>query len=249
MKFTWLLIMLLPCAALATPLSLERTDQLMAGKMATDKALASLKLSWQQEAQHLTQLTQSYQAEKTLLQSKLDSADTESDQASVKREVLGAQQAEAEQTTEQYQQLLTQGLEVLRLTWSQLPAPLQRAQLKEYRQLNNDSAELTQRLTALVNIMAAIKDFNQLFTLDKQLLNLNGQQWQADVLYIGLSVALFKLPDGSAAGVGHPSDKQWHWQPKPEMKSEINQAFAVYLKQQKPQLVDLPVLVNLEAMQ
>lgn len=225
---------------------LQRTDQLMAQKLANDKASAELSFSWQQEQASLQQLKASYQAEKRQLQLKLRSTGAQSDDAAVRRQALAKEQANAEKTAVDYQNLLAQGVASFKLSWPLLPEPLKRAQLQEYRQLTNDKAELAQRLTALVNVLEATRSFNQTFTLNKQLLTLNGQDWQAEVLYLGLAKALFRLPDGSLAGMGSPvtlgESDGWLWQINDQAKDEINQTFAIYLQQQKVSLVDLPLL-------
>lgn len=223
---------------------LQRTDQLMAQKLANDKASAELSFSWQQEQASLLRLKASYQIEKQQLQLKLRSTGAENDDAAVRRQTLAKEQANAEETAVDYQNLLAQGLASFKLSWPLLPEPLKRAQLKEYRQLTNDKAELAQRLTALVNLLEAIRSFNQTFTLDKQLLTLNGQDWQAEVLYLGLAKALFRLPDGSLAGIGTPAtlENSWLWKINDQAKDKINLTFAIYLQQQKASLVDLPLL-------
>ncbi|MDR8522572.1 MULTISPECIES: DUF3450 family protein [Shewanella] len=227
---------------------LQRTDQLMAQKLALDKASAELSFNWQKEQVSLLQLKANYQAERQLLQLKLHSAGAQSDDAVLRRQSLAKEQAKAEQTTVEYQTLLTQGVASFTQSWPLLPEPLKRSQLQEYRQLTNEKAELAQRLTALVHLLEATNSFDQTFTLDKQILKLNGQDWQAEVLYLGLAKALFRLPDGSHVGMGIPAGKTttdtWHWQVNDDAQEEINQTFAIYLQQQKASLVTLPLFAQ-----
>lgn len=225
--------------------ALQTTDAMMAEKLGYDKAGTELKAHWQQEQQSLSRLLNNYRVERQLLQQRLQSANAEEDEAGARREALASEQLLLEQEAGQYSELVDTAAQRLSAIWSRLPAPVVREQQDELNLLLNSQEKLASRFTALVNLIEALVSFDQSISLDRTLLVLEEQQWQAQVLYLGLGRALYRLPDGSRTGVGFADDSGWKWQTvAAEDHDAINNAFAIYLQQQSAALVSLPLLTG-----
>ncbi|MGF1724724.1 DUF3450 family protein [Photobacterium nomapromontoriensis] len=225
--------------------TLAHTDQLTAEKMAREKARIALQQQWQQEQADLQQLLNRYVIETKALKNKLDDFQHNQNEQKDKRSALLTQQSLLENKAHEYEQLLLVGTNILQPLWLSFPPAIVRMEQVNYVLLSDPKADLNQRVTALIDLLTALDQFNRVMTFEKQRIALSGQEWQVEVLYLGLAQAYFRSADGSQVGLGYAMPQNvgqgWQWQLIPEQQKAINQAFAIYLQQQKNQILSLPV--------
>ncbi|NNE90636.1 MAG: DUF3450 family protein [Verrucomicrobiales bacterium] len=104
-----------------------------------------------------------------------------------------------------------------------------------------EETPLQNRFRDLVAILAEAGNFQNTITVDTDLREIDGKQIEVDVLYLGLTQAFFVDRAGKNAGIGHPGDDGWTWQPVNRLAGEIRQAIAVQRKESPPAFVELPI--------
>ena len=234
-----LLLSCLSCSVHADMLS--QTDRLMGEKIALEKAKVELQQNWQTQQAQLQQLLRQYALEQQALSEKLAESKLTQAKQSDQRQKLLAEQTTLELQAQKYQALLLLAKAQLAQIWPLLPPPLVQAQQHNYQILQQQQVGLTEQITALVELLSAINQFNHLIHFEHQQIELAGKAWQVEVLYVGLAQAYFRSADGSQVGMGFADKEQWQWQLVDAERAQIQQAFAVYLQQQPLQLLNLPV--------
>ena len=230
-------------AIVVNRIDINRAEKIMTQRYQVERETSRLLLDWQTEQQQLQDQTVLYQHEYKIFSNKLKQKMQQQDEVQVQRESLLEQQIQAEVTTQQYQTLLDSGIEAITQIWSWLPVSLQRHLTKDYSQLINRQADLTERMLAMTNLVKKIETFDKTINLHLGEMVLADKRWQTERLYLGLAQAFYRLPDGSEVGIGFPTAQGWQWQAQPALQDTINQAFSIYKQQQAPQLITLPIRV------
>lgn len=221
---------------------LVHLDALVAERIELERATADLLMEAQQTEADNARLVQLYRHERQALSQALESQSLQQDEVSRQRTQLGQQQLQQEQRSQEYRKMLEQGRATLMRLWPRLPPPLTKSLAREGRTLGDDSQEQSKRFSAMITVLTRIEEFNDAINLNLGQLQHQGQPWQAEQLYLGVAQAYYRLPDGSAVGVGGPTSDGWRWRSAPELKTVINQAFEVYRGQRPAEFVQLPIL-------
>jgi hypothetical protein len=96
----------------------------------------------------------------------------------------------------------------------------------------------------MLSVIEAGNSFNSGVFRTSQKVVIGTDEWQAEVMYLGLSRAYFWV--GQKAGVGHPSltGDGWQWKREDTQYKEIRKAMSVFDKTTQPELIKLPLKVN-----
>jgi len=217
----------------------QSLETLLAERLKTERAISDSEQQWQIEQHNLERTILLYQKEHQLLQLAMQKRQAERDEVSSKREQLLQQQQQQEQQSAQYLALLSTAKQQLAPLWASFPPPLAQQLARPYLELNNSTLSVSQQVSALATLLKEIKRFDS--KVHFHLGELPERGWQSEQLYLGMAQGFYRLPDGSETGVGLPTKNGWQWRATPELSQQINAVFALYLQQQKPQLLDLPI--------
>lgn len=116
------------------------------------------------------------------------------------------------------------------------------ARLEETASL--DQIPLQERFRDVLSILSAARDFDSKLTIDSEIRNIDGQQYQIDVLYLGLDRAWFVDASGKIAGTGQPTSTGWIWNDDNGIAAKVRRAIEVNRREIPPTLVSLPFTAN-----
>lgn len=222
-------------------IDIDSAEKIMTQRYQVERETSQLLLDWQTEQQQLQDQTALYLHEHNVLSDKLKQKKQQQSEVQAQRENLLKQQLQAESQAQDYQALLDSGFAQITTMWPWLPESLQLSLEKEYSQLLNQQGDLSVRMLALTDLVKQIEKFDNTVNLHLGEMSLAGKRWQAEQLYLGLAQAFYRLPDGSAVGIGVPTAEGWQWQAQPQLQDTINKAFAIYKQQRAPELIALPI--------
>ena len=209
----------------------------------TEKLLSSEKEGWKQEKEHLSELLDLYAKELILLNEELTTVPSiEIDDE--KKQDLERQSKKADQTRASLKKfLLTLKPRVIALV-ANFPEPLQDQINESVLSLKSTDSGASARdlLLPMLSIVDAGSSFNSGVYRTSQKVSVGDEDWQAEVMYLGLSRSYFWV--GSKSGIGYPSAEGWQWERKDEIFEEVKKAMAVFDKKTQPQLITLPLKVK-----
>ena len=212
--------------------------------VATEKLLGDEAAEWKVEKARVSELLGLYEKELTLLTEELEKSGSVATTVDETKSELEKKIAASKAKRVQLKSFLI-GLNprVLSLV-KKFPAPLQTQLVGAVAVLQdvNDETAIREMLQATVNVIEAGGNFNRGIYQNKQTISVAGEVINVDVIYLGLGRAFFSV--GKKAGVGVPSKDGWKWQRKDEMSDEVVKAVQVFNKSTQPQLVELPVKVE-----
>lgn len=100
---------------------------------------------------------------------------------------------------------------------------------------------LQQRTRDVLLVSQAYLDFQNVFTVDTEMREIDGETRSVDVLYLGLSKAWFVDASGRYAGSGTPSTEGWQWTENNRIAGAVREAIEVQARRSPPVLVTLPL--------
>lgn len=227
--------------AVASSAELAKLDLLVSQQLQVERATSALQLEAQQTLADNKRLIALYQQEHKALSKALARQQQQQDEVAEKRTELLAAQEEQEQRTQAYEQQLAQGSDFLLGIWPQLPPPISKANHAQWLKLQDNKLGLSERFAAMIDLLTKLEEFDASINLHQGQLMHQGEQWHGEQLFIGLSQAYYRLPNGEGAGIGGVVDGTWAWQSKPEAQAEINRAFEIYQGKQTVEFVTLPL--------
>lgn len=124
------------------------------------------------------------------------------------------------------------------------PAPLadetetERVALEDWK----PGGEPRDGLQAILGLVSKAEQFNRRITRSRE--ERDGRE--AEVLYLGLAAAYYADRSGNA-GTGMPGPDGWVWTARHDLHGEIVKAFDQLDRKRPPQLVELPVKLQLDA--
>jgi hypothetical protein len=98
----------------------------------------------------------------------------------------------------------------------------------------------------VIGILNEVNKFNRSeITVTSEVRKLaGGSSAEVTALYIGLGQAFYTGSNGTVAGVGHPSEDGWIWEPANDAAAEIAEAIAVLKNEKVASFIPLPVKVQ-----
>lgn len=221
----------------------EATKEVIRQWVETEKILSSEKEGWKEKKAHLSELLELYAKELTLLNEEL-AAVPSIEMDDKKKESLEKQSKEADRSRTKLKGfLLAQKTRVLALV-EKFPDPLQDQINESVLGLKSTGNEASARdlLMPMLSIMDAGSSFNAGVYRTSQKVSIGDEDWQAEVMYLGLGQSYFWI--GEKAGTGYPSADGWKWERNDGIIEEVKKAMAVFDGKTQPQLIKLPLKVN-----
>jgi chaperonin cofactor prefoldin len=126
--------------------------------------------------------------------------------------------------------------------------------------LRNRVAPLSQRLPApgtattlslgeryqnAIGVLNEVNKFQRDVTVASEIRTLSdGARVEVQALYLGLAQGYYVTADGSAAGVGVPTDEGWDWTQSNDLAPAVQQAISILQNESVPAYVPLPVTLR-----
>ncbi|MFC3031684.1 DUF3450 family protein [Pseudoalteromonas fenneropenaei] len=235
------LMLLATPSGYATPA--EALPQLVEQWLNLSRQQQQLVTQWAQEKPALEQQLQLLKQEQQQLSGKVKVQQGGQSEVDSKRQSLITEQ----QQLEQQQQLLSSELikhrQQLQQLASRMPPPLQaswQANLQTW-QSSMEQLALAEQLQQVLAMYQQFRDFQKRIVVQQDVIELDGKQILVEQLYMGVSQAWFMTKDGSQIGIGAPKGTSWQWQQRDDIDvGALQQALAMYRKQQPAALVTLP---------
>jgi hypothetical protein len=210
----------------------------------TEKQLSDEQEKWKQEKAHVSQLLEIYEKELKLLNEELAAVESvELDDE--KKQKLESQIREDDEKRKQLRAfLLKQKPRILALI-KKFPEPLQEQISETVEVLKSPEVDDSARdlLMPMLTVIEAGNSFNAGVFRTSHKVVVGSEEWQAEVMYLGLARAYFWV--GEKAGVGVPSESGgWEWKRDDAWLIEIKKAMSVFDKSTPPELIKLPLKVN-----
>jgi len=227
----------------ATERSTVSAEEMIRQWVQTEKLLGKEKADWLREKEHLSDLLGLYEKEMKLLSEELAeiaSADQD-DEKKVKLEKdIAGYDAERRKLRVYLLELKPRVQAVVK----RFPEPLKQQISETTDALNAATSDKSARdiLMPIISIVEAANSFNSGIFRTSQKVIVGGEDWQAEVMYLGLSRAYFSV--GEKSGVGVPGANGWEWSQNDELTEQIKQAMSVYDKTTQPELIALPLKVK-----
>ncbi|MFA5257001.1 MAG: DUF3450 family protein [Opitutales bacterium] len=126
------------------------------------------------------------------------------------------------------------------------PSPLQETAGKLAKSIptnpNTTRLGAGQRLAVIVGILNEVDRFNRDVTTTQEIREINGENRQVDVMYMGLGQAFYADSEGKIAGIGTPAKDGWKWEAHDDMATQILTAIKVAQGKIKPAVfVEIPL--------
>lgn len=104
---------------------------------------------------------------------------------------------------------------------------------------------LGERYQNVIGVLNEVNKFQRDVTVASEIRTLSdGSRVEVQALYLGLGQGYYVTADGSAAGVGVPSDEGWDWTQTNELAPAVRQAIAILQNESVPAYVPLPVTLR-----
>ena len=100
---------------------------------------------------------------------------------------------------------------------------------------------LQQRTRDVLLVSQAYLDFQNVFTVDSELREIDGETRSIDVIYLGMSKAWFVDASGRYSGFGAPAKDGWNWTTDNQIAATVRDAIEVQERRNPPALVTLPL--------
>jgi hypothetical protein len=209
----------------------------------TEQQLSAEQETWKQEKTHISDLLVLYEKELKLLNEELAAAQSVEQDDEKKQQLESQIQQDDEKRKQLRTFLLRQKPRILALI-KKFPQPLQDQISETLATLNSPEIDSSARdlLMPMLSVIEAGNSFNAGVFRTSQKVVIGQDEWQAEVMYLGLGRAYFWV--GEKAGIGAPSSTGWVWKRDDTKLNEIKKAMAVFDKMTQPELIKLPLKVN-----
>ena len=209
----------------------------------TEKLLSDEQETGEQEKAHSSELLGLYEKELKSLNELLAAVPSVELDDEKKQKLEKKIQLDDEKRKQLRAFLLGQKPRILALV-KKFPEPLQEQISETVEVLKSPEIDSSARelLMPMLNVIEAGNSFNAGVFLTSQKVVIGSDEWQADVMYLGLGRAYFWV--GDKAGIGSPTDEGWQWTRDDAKLEEIKKAMSVFAKTTQPQLIKLPLKVK-----
>ncbi|MDG1300892.1 MAG: DUF3450 family protein [Opitutae bacterium] len=227
--------------------ALESTRTVVKEWVATEKAISSEAILWEEAHTLLNDLTQVTQAEIATLNQSLNKIAATTTRAEALRIKLVTEQQALQTARQQISNFLTEIEPQLTALRPALPAPLNTKLTSLFQRIPNDSSNTTlgiaERMQTIVGILNTINKFDRAITVHEEIRTLgDGSQGEVESVYVGLGVAYYRTRSGDDAGYGQPHISGWQWNSQPELSAAIAEVIAITNNSaQEARFIALPV--------
>lgn len=242
---TFASLSLLMSAAASEALNSTRT--IVKEWVATEKAISSEAIQWEEKQTLLTDLIGVTQAEIDTLNKSLETIEATATEADAVRAELVTEQEDLNNGRQRIATFLDEIEPKLQAFKPALPAPLQDKLTPLYQRIPQDPATtslgIAERMQTVVGLLSTVNKFDRTITVHEELRTLgDGSTGEVETVYIGLGAAYYRTRSGDDAGVGQPEADGWHWESQPELSAAIAEVIAIANNQtQEARFIPLPV--------
>lgn len=226
------------------PESRAKTAQTKLQEWVKTKQIAGQeKAAWEEEASTLSQLNQIRNRELEQLKAFTESArnravelDKQLSGFAAERESLKAWRRELQSLVNGWEKQVQSGQNLF-------PPPLREKVEESLLRIESGDPDrpLQQRTRDILLISQAYLDFQNVFTVDTEMREIEGETRSVDVLYLGLSKAWFVDASGRYGGTGAPTADGWKWTVNNQIAGAVREAIEVQARRTPPVLVTLPL--------
>ena len=209
----------------------------------TEQQLSEEEETWKQEKAHVSELLELYSKELVLLNEELAAVPSvELDDAN-KQKLDEQIKMDDLKRVELRDFLVRLKPRVLALV-KKFPEPLQDQIFETMLELDSPDVDGSARdlLMPMLSMIDSGNSFHAGVYRTRHKVLIGEDEWQAEVMYLGLGRAYFWV--GEKAGVGSPGAEGWQWKRDDALLREVKKAMSVFDKQTQPQLIQLPLKVN-----
>ena len=228
----------------------SRARELIKQWVQTERLISEEKTSWQVEKQQMQDLLEIYQKELALLNEELEAAGNGANLIDENKESLNRDIAQYQEAKQMLRSTMATLIPQVQALVARFPAPLTEQLDPDIDFINTTEALDKPRdvIKSIIAILNTAGNFNRSITLAEETRSLaNGKKLTVNVLYLGLSQAYYAASSGAVAGTGSPSTNGgWSWSENAAIADQVHNTIAVYEKSAQPQVVDLPVQLQIE---
>lgn len=211
----------------------------------TERMISEEKTAWQVEKQQMQDLLEIYKKELALLDEELEAAGGAAELIDSNKEKLEGDLAQYREAKRILRSSMASLIPRMQALTQRLPEPLKEELSADIDFINAHEALDKPRdvLKSIIAILNASGNFNRTMTLVEETRSLaDGKKITVNVLYLGLCRAYYAADAGVLAGIGQPSlQGGWSWSQDEGIADQVRTSIAVYRKSAQPQVVELPV--------
>lgn len=215
-----------------------KTRQILSGESAAweeeQETLAQLNEIRNREIEQLKEFTKAARDRAAELDKKLSGFEAERDSLQAWRRDL--------------QKLVTDWEKQIKESQAAFPPPLREKIEESLLRIDGEDPDrpLQQRTRDVLLVSQAYLNFQNSFTVDSEMREIEGKTRSVDVLYLGLSKAWYVDASGRFAGHGIPSTAGWKWTTDASLAAAVRETIEVHERRLPPVLVTLPLIREVE---
>lgn len=215
----------------------------------TQQTISKQKQDWAIGREMLTDRIELLQTEIQSLRAKINDAQKSIGEADKKRGELLKENETLKKLGDSLASTITDFERQTRLLNQRLPEPISDL-IKPLSQRLPDDPNTTKlslglRFQNVIGILDAVNKFNREIKVVSELRELpGGQTAEVTALYVGLGQAYYVGSNGSIAGVGHPTETGWQWEPANEMAGQIRDVVSILKNEKVASFVLLPAKIQ-----
>ena len=199
--------------------------------------------SWEAEKATLTELNSVRQQESVQLDEFVTAAGQRVAEISDKRTAFAKEEADLKAWRSELEKRLADLRPKLAPLLPRLPPPL-REKIEEslIRIESPDPDEpLQNRTRDILLVLQSYLDFQNTFTVDSDVREIDGARREIDILYLGMTQAWYVDTKGKHSGYGHPSNAGWEWTEDASIAANVRAAIEIQTKRAMADFVELPI--------
>ncbi len=210
----------------------------------TEQIISRERANWTAEKETLTELNNLRQRETAQLAEFTKAAASRIEEVDAQRKKFSDEEADLKFWRRSLAAKVASLENEIRPLISLFPVPL-RAKVEEavVRLENPDpNRPLQHRSRDVLLVTQAYLNFKNAITLDADIRNIDGEDREVEVLYLGVTQAWYVDRSGNYSGYGVPTAKGWVWTEESGLASSVANAIAVQSRRATPAFVKLPLL-------
>jgi multidrug efflux pump subunit AcrA (membrane-fusion protein) len=237
-------LLLLPLLAGAEPAT-RTADQLVSQWVGLAQQRNQLQTDWALSEAQLQQQVTLLKAEQQALTQALAASQGERSEVDKARAQLLQEQEQMEADQQALEEQLERAYKQVRRVAPQLPPPLAAKWREPLATLGTTSLDTSERLQALLALVADFDQFNQRVALNTTAMTLSdGREIVADQVYLGVAQGWYISADDAHFGRGTASASGWQWHEQADLNPAQVRAIVATLKgEREPAIIPAPVAI------
>ncbi|MBN2069636.1 MAG: DUF3450 family protein [Opitutales bacterium] len=203
------------------------------------KDIAKAESEWKVEKELILNQISLYEQTISELQDVINKAEAEATTATESRAKLNAEKESLDAAISAINKKISVYERMMHDAYAYFPEPLKDKVGQLYSSMpkegqKNVGMPTSNRLAIVIGILNEADKFNKSITVRKEDHNIDGMSMEVDVVYFGLSMAIYSDTDGKNAGIGIPAKNGWSWEARNDKAVEIAKTIKVANDTLKP---------------